>query len=152
MSKCIQGMTNLKMVYKTTAIGFNCYLQLSGDGMLQAVLQHEKKKKLDSVINRSRNFKFQLNLGQEEIDINAKPTKAARNIKKKAKNARLEDMKKGWIDKPLYGKYTLRNDNADVDRATTHQRLSSSSLKGETESFILAAQDHTSTYIYHASS
>ena len=109
-----------------------------------------KRRRNLTLINRSRNFKFQLNLGQEEIDINAKPTKAARNIKKKAKNASLEDMKKGW--KPLYGKYTLRNDNADVDRATTHQRLSSSSLKGETESFILAAQDHTSTYIYHASS
>ena len=32
---------------------------------------------------------------QEEIEINTKPTKAGKCVKKKAKNARLEDMKDG---------------------------------------------------------
>ena len=50
-------------------------------------------------------------------------------------------MKKTWRKKPLNGRYPLRTDNGDVDRATTHQWLSSSSLKGEKEGFILAAQD-----------
>ena len=78
-----------------------------------------------------------------------KPTKAAKDIKKKAKNASLEDMKKGWREKPLHGKYPLRTDHANVDKATTHQWLSSSSLKGETEGFILAAQDQSiSTRVY----
>ena len=62
--------------------------------MLEAVLQHEKKKKLHSVAKESRKFKFQLNMAQEEIDINTKPTKAAKDIKKKTKNASLEDMEK----------------------------------------------------------
>ena len=31
-----------------------------------------------------------------------KPTKGAKDIKKKAKNASLEDMKKGWREKPLH--------------------------------------------------
>ena len=58
-------------------------------------------------------------------------------------------MKKGWREKPLRGKYRLRTDHADVDKATTHQWLSSSSLEGETEGFILAAQDQSiSTWVY----
>ena len=61
-----QGMTNLEMAYKTTTIGFNSYLQSSGDRMLRAVLQHEKKKKLHSVVKESTKFKFQFNMGQEE--------------------------------------------------------------------------------------
>ena len=52
-------------------------------------------------------------------------------------------MKKGWREKRLHENCPLRSDNADVDRATTHQSLSSSSLKEETEVFILAAQDQS---------
>ena len=36
-------------------------------------------------------------------------------------------MKKVWTEKPGHGKYLLRTDNADVDRASAHQGLSSSS-------------------------
>ena len=88
-------MTNLEMVCKTTVIGLNSYLQLSGDRMLQALSQHEKKNKLHPEVKESRKFRFQLNMAQEEIDINTKTTKATKGIKKKAKNSGLEDMKKG---------------------------------------------------------
>ena len=40
-----------------------------------------------------------------------------------------------------HGKYYSRTDNADIDKATIYQWLSSSSLKGECEDFILAVQD-----------
>ena len=89
-----QGMINLEMTYKTTAIGLNSYLESSEDRMLHAVLQHEKKKKLRSVVKESRKFKFQLNMAQEKIDTNMKPTKGTKKTRKKAKNASLEDMKK----------------------------------------------------------
>ena len=46
--------------------------------MLHAVLQFEKKEKLHSVVTESRKSKFQLNMAEEEIDINIKPTKAAK--------------------------------------------------------------------------
>ena len=51
--------------------------------------------------------------------------------------------KKTRREKPLHGRYPLRTDNGDVDKTTTHQWLSSSSLKGETEGFILAAHDQS---------
>ena len=144
-----RGMVNLKITYKTTTIGLNSYLESSEDRTLHAVLQQEKKKKLHSVVKESRKLKFQLNMIQEETDINVKATKVAKDIKIKAKTASLEDMKKGWREKPLHGKYPLRTDHADVDKATTHQWLSSSSLKGEHEGFILAAQDQSiSTQVY----
>ena len=108
------------MAYKTTTVDLNSYLQSSGDRMLQAVLQHEKKKKLHSVVKESRKFNFQLNMAQEEIDVNTKQKIVAKDIKKKAKNASLEDMKKGWREKPLHGKYPLGIDNAVLDRPVTH--------------------------------
>ena len=51
--------------------------------------------KLHSVVKESRKFKFQLIMAQEDIDTNTKPKKAAKDVKKKAKNTSLEDMKKG---------------------------------------------------------
>ena len=105
-------MTDLEMAYKITTIGLNSCLQYSGDRMFNALLQHEKNKKLDSVVKESRRFKFPLNRVQEENVINTKPTIAAKNIKKEAKNASLEDMKNRWREKPLDGKYPLSTDNA----------------------------------------
>ena len=72
---------------------------------------------------------------QEKIDTNMK------DIKKKTKNASLEDIKKGWRQKLLHGKYPLSPDYTDVNKATIHQWASNSSLKGETAGFILTAQD-----------
>ena len=96
--------------------------------MLKLVLNDEKKKKLHSVTKESRKFKFQLNTAQEENEQTTEATKAAKEIKKKAKQGYLDDMKKTWREKPLHGRYPLRTDNGDVDRTTTHQWLSSSSL------------------------
>ena len=109
--------------------------------MLKLVLQHEKKKKLHSVTKESRKFKLKLNMAQEENEQTTEATKAAKEIKKKAKQSYLEDMKKTWRENTLHGRYPLRTDNSNVDRTTNHQWFSSSSLKGETENFILAAQD-----------
>ena len=72
-----------------------------------------------------------------------KATEAAKEIKKKSKQDDLDDMKKTLRQKSFHGRKPLRTDNVDVDRATTHQWLSSSSLKGETEDFILAAQNQS---------
>lgn len=55
-----QGMTNLEMTYKTTAIGLISYFQSSGDSMLQTVLQHEEKMKLHSMVKKAGSSSFSL--------------------------------------------------------------------------------------------
>ena len=100
-----QGMKNLEMAYKTMATGLNSHLQSSGDRMFKAVLQHEKKKNLHSVVKERSKFKFQLNMACKEIDINTEPRNKVKDIQKKNKNASWEDMKKGWKEKPLHGNY-----------------------------------------------
>ena len=74
-----RGTKNLEMYFKTTTIGLNTYLLSSDDRMLKLalVLQHEKKKKLHSVTKKSRKFKFQLNMAQDENEQTAEATKAA---------------------------------------------------------------------------
>ena len=61
-------MINLEMTYKTTTIGLNSYLESSEYRMLHAVLQHEKKKKLHSLVKESWKFKFQFNMARKEIN------------------------------------------------------------------------------------
>ena len=117
-------MTNFEMSSKTTTVGLNKCLQSSVDRVLHVNLQHEKMKKLHAVVKEIR-------------------TKAAKEIKKKDKNARLEDLKKGWREKPLHGKHPSRTDNAEVDRATIHQWLRSASLKRKSEEFIQKAPDQS---------
>ena len=41
----------------------------------------------------------------------------------------------------VHGNFPLRAEEADVDRATNHQWISSLSLKAKNEGFILVAQD-----------
>ena len=48
-----RGMINLEMCFKTTKIGLNTYLLSSDDRILKLVLQHERKKKLHSVMKES---------------------------------------------------------------------------------------------------
>ena len=77
-----KGMINVKMRFKTTSIGLNSYSERSHDWMLYVVLQHEKKNQKES-----REFKFQLHIVLEEHEPNKTATKAAAEIKKKAKTS-----------------------------------------------------------------
>ena len=117
--------------------------------MLYVISQYEKKKKLHSVVEESKKFKFQLHKALEENEPNMTATKEAKEINQKAKQACQKYMKKIWREKPLHERYLQRTDSSDVDTTTTHQWLSSSSLKGETEGFIMAEQTQSiSTRVY----
>ena len=116
-------MINLEMGFKATTIILNTYLLSSDDKMLKLILQHEKKKKLHSVTKESRKHIFQLNMAQEENGQTTEATKASKEIKKKANQGYLDEMKKTWREKPLHGRYPLTTDSDDVDRTTIHQSM-----------------------------
>ena len=60
---------------------------------------------------------------QQELNHNLAPTKAAKEMKLKAKSEGLKNLKLIWEEQSLPGQYPLRANNADRDRKKTHQWL-----------------------------
>ena len=77
-----RGMNNLEMAYKRKTISLNSCLQ--SFNAVQCCFTTRKEKET-SFRDKKKRSKFQslLNMAQKEIDINTKPIKAAKNIKKK---------------------------------------------------------------------
>ena len=96
---------------------------------MELVRKHEKNRKLYSVAKESRKYMRELNIEeQEEVNHELATTKAAKEMKQKAKSEGLKNVKLTWEEKPLHGQYPLRANNADVDQKRTHQMLRSSGL------------------------
>lgn len=57
------------------------------------------------------------------------------------KHQALEQIKIIQEEKPLHGQYLKGTKEKDVDKAKTHNWLSTAGLKSEIEGFIIAAQD-----------
>lgn len=82
-----KAMINLE----TAAIGPNSYLKSSEGWMLYLILQEEKKKNIHMAL--------------EENEPNMTATKAAKEIKQRAKQVCQKDMEKNRTKKPLHGRY-----------------------------------------------
>ena len=62
-------------------------------------------------------------------------------MKRKTKNEGIKQVKQTWENKALHRWYPWWSQQADADKANTHQRICSVGLKAETEGFIMAVQD-----------
>ena len=131
----------LETSYETTTIGMQKYLTVSNDWMIQLIRQHEKNKKLQSIVKEARRFKREFELENENAvkeDIPA--TKQAKHLKQCEKICATKQLSESWSQKPLHGNYLFRCQQVDVDQTATHQWLRSSGIKAEADGFILAAQ------------
>ena len=120
--------------------------------MIELLRKHENSKKLYSIAKESRKCMKELNIDeQEELNHKLAPTKAAKEMKQRAKSEGLKNLKSTWEGKPLHGQRPLQVNKADFDQKKTYQWLRSSSLKAETEGFTIVAQDQSMlTRNYHA--
>ena len=101
-----RGMIELETSYKTTTIGMQKYLAVSNNWMIQLVRQHEKNKKLHSIVKEARRFKREFELENENtVNKDLPATKQAKHWKQCAKKCATKQLSESWSQKPLHEKY-----------------------------------------------
>ena len=137
-----RGLVQLKISLKTSIIEIDTNLNNTNDWILKLV----KNRKINActlLLAMPKNILLRLTLGLTTflkiVHLLKKQNKFTHRQKPKKNN----ELKEGWKDKPLHGKYLLRASDPEVNFSLTHKWLASSGLKSEPKGFIIAAQEQS---------
>ena len=139
-----RGLLQLEMTYKLSTVGLDKYLSEKDDSYIKIVYQHENAKKTSSIVKEAKKYSKGITVTEGRCN-DCTVTENVRKFKNQVKKRYHEEMQQKWRDKPMHGQYIQRLEKADTDIESTNNWLRSSQLKGETEGFIIAAQDQSLT-------
>ena len=124
-------------------VGLDCYISSKQDTKLKLVKHHDSNKSKYSISKTATKVRQEYDLLDEEYNEEKTPSDNAKFLKLKLRGKMYERRKEHWEAKPLHGQYCLNVNKPYVDQAATNAWLTSGDLKGETEGFIVAAQDQS---------
>ena len=67
-----------------------------------------------SITSDAKKYLNEINLNTDNIYENSSSTEKVKQIKTQAKSKNINELKEGWKDKPLHGKYSTRDSDLDV--------------------------------------
>ena len=86
-----------------------------------ACKKHEENKRMYSITSDAKKYLNEINLTIDNISENSRSTEKAKQTKAQVKTKNISELKEGWKDKPLHGKYPIRASDPDINSSLTHQ-------------------------------
>ena len=71
----------------------------------QACKKHKENKRMYSITSDAKKYLNEINLSTDNISENSTSTEKAKQIKAQAKTKNINELREGWKDKALHGKY-----------------------------------------------
>ena len=99
-----------------------------------------KKTRAKINVRNAKKYLNEIKLSTDDISENPSSTEKAEQTKRQAKTKKNNELKEGWKDKLLHGKYPICASDSDVSFFLIYLQLASLGMQSETEEFIIAAQ------------
>ena len=115
-----RGLEQLELSLKTSIIGMDTYLSNTNDWILKLVKEHEENKRMYSITSDAKKYLNEINLSTDNVSENSASAEKAKQIKAQAKTKTINELKEGWKDKPLHGKYPIRASDPNVNSSLIH--------------------------------
>ena len=110
-----RGFVQLELSLKMSIIGIDTYLNKTNDWILKLVKNMRKINACTLITTSAKKYLNGINLSTDNISTNSTSTEKAKQIKTLAKTKNINELKEGWNEKPLHGKYPICASDPDVN-------------------------------------